>query len=662
MRLSPQARGARRRLAGATLLVILLSTGAPSGAAASAPATTENPQAWQTEIWQTEMEKVAEPSATGCFTARYPTLVWQETVCAPAPATPMEPRVPGPESGVFGPTPLTVGASDHFVAESPTGSIHRAAGTFDKADGVASVRSPIVFGGPDVTNAYTLQLNTNHFATSLCNPESENCQGWQQFIFANDGTSGLLFVEYWLINYADDSSTPCPDTWSTHLLAGGSISCFKDTLATPVAANTPIKDMTKFSLTGDISGDEVEVTFTPDLGLTLYRHIGAKILDVGSDWKQAEFNVFGYGNATEATFNPGASARVRTRIDYGGTAKPICATTGFTAESNNLFLDTIPAPAPPTIPDPPGLPGPALIFYERSGSGILSAECSKAVTVGDTHQATFAGLLYDFQASGDFVEAQVGTAFEVQSRKVSGAPTWPNTSLNRSAAVRMGSTTVAVCDGTRLFVDGAPAAMPPGGSVTLPSGVRIQRAGNVHYVRDASGNSMRVELRGAYIDLHVGLGRWPTTVRGLLGNPNNDPTRLEARDGAQFVVPSSFNAQFFNFLYNRFGPSWRVPSSSSLLGACNAVQPGNPTAPFFARDLPSGLRQSAELGCRQAGVAQAWLDSCTLDVAVLGTTSAAAVYVGRMPPIVDGNRPPPGCSPAGCRESRHPPMQPGEND
>ncbi|MEN3615963.1 VWD domain-containing protein [Plantactinospora sp. ZYX-F-223] len=638
-------------MANVTLLVILLSTAAPTGAAAGAPATTENLQAWQTK-----MEQVAEPSATGCFTARYPRLVWRETACVAAPATPMEPRIPGP-------TPLSVGSYDHLVAESPTGSISRAEGTFEQVTGVASVRSPIELGGPDVINAYTLQLNTNYFTTPLCNPDSDSCQGWQQFIFANDGTSGLLFIEYWLLNYASDDTTPCPATWSTHSTLGG-ISCYKDTPAKSIPVNTLIKDMSKFALTGDISKADAEVTFTPDAGITLHEQKGPKILDVGSDWKQAEFNVFGYGNGTQATFNSGASTRVRTRIDYGGTVEPNCVTAGFTAESNNLFLGDLATnpPAPPKVGPPPATAGPALIFYEKSGSGILTAECSRAVTVGDTHQATFAGLLYDFQASGDFVEAQVGPAFEVQSRKVSGAPSWPNTSVNRSAAVRMGNTTVAVCEGTRLIVDGAPAALPPGGSVTLPSGVRIQRAGNIHYVRDASGNGMRVELRGAYIDLHVGLGRWPTTVRGLLGNPNNDPTRLEARDGAQFVVPSSFNTQFFNFLYNRFGPSWRVPATSSLLAPCNTVTPGNPTAPFFARDLPWELRQSAELGCRQAGVAQAWLDTCTLDVAVLGTTSAAAVYVGRGAPIVDGNRTPPDCAPAGCRESRHPFAQPAESD
>ncbi|MFK3983752.1 hypothetical protein ACI2K4_25640 [Micromonospora sp. NPDC050397] len=617
-----------------TLLVILLTTGAPTGAAASAPP----PTAEDLQVWQTKMEKVPEPSAMGCFTARYPAVTWREIACAAAPDTPMEPRTTEP-------TPLVVGGGEHLVAESPTGSIYRAAGTFEEVMDVEAVRSQIEAGGPDVANAYTLQLNTNFFDTSLCNPNSPGCQGWQQFIFANDGTSGLLFIEYWLRDYAAfGDPTPCPDTWSTSTSFGGGVSCYKDTPATPVAANTSIKLMEKFALTGDITGAETKVTFTPDNGFTLYQHSGAKILDVGTDWKQAEFNVFGYGNGAEATFNEDASIRVRTRIDYGGTAAPLCATAGFTAESNNLFQIGFTGAPPPTAP------GPALVFQQKGGMGLASVNCDEALTVGDTHQVTFAGLLYDFQASGDFVEAQVGTDFEVQSRKVSGAPTWPNTSLNRSAGVRMGSTTVAVCDGSRLFVNGASAVMPPGGSVTLPSGVRIQRAGNIHHVRDASGNSMRVELRGPYIDLHVGLGRWPTTVRGLLGNPGNDPRRLEARDGTQFVVPSTFNAQFFNFLYGRFGPSWRVPASSSLLAPCSQVAPGNPTAPFFARDLPSGLRLSAESRCRQAGVQQAWLESCTLDVAVLGTALAAAVYVGRVAPVVDGNRPPAGCSPAGgCR-------------
>ena len=41
--------------------------------------------------------------------------------------------------------------------------------------------------------------------------------------------------------------------------------------------------------------------------------------------------------------------------------------------------------------------------------------------------------------------------------------------------------------------------------------------------------------------------------------------------------------------------------------------------------------------CLQAGVQKAWLDACTLDVAVLGAKATAA-YVNERPPVLDGNK------------------------
>src|SRR6516164_10160727 len=68
-----------------------------------------------------------------------------------------------------------------------------------------------------------------------------------------------------------------------------------------------------------------------------------------------------------------------------------------------------------------------------------------ATTIGDTHLRTFNGLFYDFQAAGDFTLAEAGRDFSVQTRQVSGAPTWPNATVNKAVAARFGSTKVAVC-------------------------------------------------------------------------------------------------------------------------------------------------------------------------------------------------------------------------
>src|SRR6185295_2324073 len=116
-------------------------------------------------------------------------------------------------------------------------------------------------------------------------------------------------------------------------------------------------------------------------------------------------------------FNPGAQVDTRTEIFYGGNAAPNCLATGTTGETNNLsFGPTAPAAT---------APGPAVIFRQSTAGGAAT-NCAAASTIGDTHLRTFNNLFYDFQAAGDFTLAEVAPGFDVQTRQVSGAPTWPD--------------------------------------------------------------------------------------------------------------------------------------------------------------------------------------------------------------------------------------------
>lgn len=530
---------------------------------------------------------------------------------------------------------LMAGGDFGVVARTPAGPVHQATGSFDNGtvNNVTSVTSPVPANTPPETkDAYTLQLNTNEFTTPLCE-DKPLCRGWLQFVFANNGTSGELYIKYWLRSYG----ASCPAGWLPKLID----SCYKKSSVTPTP-NMPLvtSRMSSYKLTGSVSGPEDVAVFTH--GPMVYVVAAARELVIGSQWQDAEFNVYGYDDESIAVFNDNAEFNTRTEIMYGGAAKPRCISTGFSNEANNLSFI-----APPPLPTGTN---PAVVFRQRKlPAGVPGAHtpCASAVAIGDTHEVTFAGLAYDFQASGDFVEAQVGSTFEVQTRKVSVAPTWPNTSVNQSVGTRMGTTQVAVCDGTRLVVDGRPTDLPPGGSLSLPTGVDIKRAANVYTVADQAGNSIRVTSNTTYTDLEVSLGTWPTRVRGLLGNPDDSPTLLEARDGTRFRTPISFGD-----LYT-FGNSWRVASTASLLRPCTQVATGNPTAPFFANNLNYSLRIQSENTCRQAGVLKPiWLEACTLDVAVLGSR-AAAVYIDRQPDVIDGNPPRrPPCSPAGCSGDR----------
>jgi hypothetical protein len=386
-------------------------------------------------------------------------------------------------------------------------------------------------------------------------------------------------------------------------------------------------------------------------GANVYTTSGDNLVAASTAWKIAEFNIFGAGGDSSgkggtASFNAGASADARIEIIYGGTTKPNCLAQGFTAEMNNLSF----GPNAPTASPP----GPALIFTESSAGGSPSF-CAAATSVGDTHLATFHGLLYDFQASGDFVLAEVDPDFVVQTRQVSGAPTWPNATVNKAVATRMGKTEVTVClapaepepipvSGNKiaslghapaqLNIDGNPTDLGDGKSLSLPDGVDVVRRGNVYMITGQSGDSVRAEVNATWINVSVGLGRWPVKVRGLIANANGNVNQIKTRDGT--VLTNPFPCED---LYHRYADSWRIASGKSLLSVCGnrGIEVGIPKKPFYANDLDPKVYEHTRAVCTAAGVkAGPLLDACILDVAVIGDDTAAKVFVGMPDPIAVG--------------------------
>src|SRR5258708_28347692 len=134
---------------------------------------------------------------------------------------------------------------------------------------------------------------------------------------------------------------------------------------------------------------------------------------------------------------------------------------------------------------------PSIVFTETNNNPT-PISCSNADSIGDTHLKTFSGLYYDFQASGDFLLASAGPDFVVQARQASGAPTWPNASLNKGIATQMGKTRVALyVEPARLVIDGRTAVLADGRDSLLPTGVQISRRGNTYVISSEDGNNVR---------------------------------------------------------------------------------------------------------------------------------------------------------------------------
>jgi len=576
--------------AAVSLAAILTSVGA-----AAQTRTNRQPTLQQRETWRKAIVRTRRPKK-GCFVARYPETSWREVPCVSPPNRPYPPRE--------GLRPQTVGNGIDFSAEVTTNT-SQAEGSFDSVMGLTSET------GNGMADSFSLQLNTNFFATATCNssPNPANCQGWQQFIFSN---TGFVFIQYWLLHYGG----PCPVGWTT-----SGQSCWRDAAGGALVPAQTILALGQMKLDGAVAGvngptDSVTLSIGPDV----YSAPGDNCFpDLSNGWRQSEFNVFGDCCSSEATFNAGSTIVVRTAVNSGTPAlAPTCQLEGYTGETNNLDLMDTPAMQPDVT-------WPSIIFTQSNVGSPVLPSCASANSIGDTHLHTFRALLYDFQAAGDFVLLKDGADFEVQARQASGAPTWPNASVNKAVAIRMGKVRAAVyIEPTKLLVDGHAFNVADGQALPLGDGVQVRRSGNTYDITSEHGNSVRAVLNSAWINVTVGLGHPLTQGRGLLVNQGGNVPALLMSNGKALSVPVSFTD-----LYHPYADGWRVQPDESLFSERTDLKPGIPGRPFYAVDLNPRERARALAICQAARIrVPALLEACVLDTAVLRDEAAAKGFVG----------------------------------
>ena len=324
--------------------------------------------------------------------------------------------------------PEAVGANTDESAQV-SGLISSATGTFQDVSPGITEAGQIDDTGSQVTNAFSLQLNSQDYTnTNVCGDSTEpgNCQAWQQFVYRESTpTTGLIYMEYWLLNYTT-IAIDCPPSWTfakaTSTTTGG---CYMDSsyAVVPVLTASQLADV---ALTGSATSVDDEVTFALASGTATSVTNTDSVLDLATYWNTTEWNAFGDAGAGEANFGANTSLEpVTTLTDNGGSAAPICAGTGTTAETNNLNLAN--------TPELGGESSPTMAFQETNGTGVTeglpcatasgttpsgssvcaiyasdNTPCVAAYSMDRALYSNYAGPLYQVKRASDGTTANIG--------------------------------------------------------------------------------------------------------------------------------------------------------------------------------------------------------------------------------------------------------------
>jgi hypothetical protein len=271
-------------------------------------------------------------SAEGCSHVSYPNFSWESVECKVVPPRVQPVRVNSP-----GEAPGSVGNGNDYIAQAQ-GLISYAAGEF-QITGVTSETGVSVNGGGGILgpNEYMVQINTNNDRTTSACAGHSGCTVWQQFMYATDydgnNTQSAVFIQYWLFKW----NAVCPSGWWPSDNASHE-DCYRNSSHVEVP-HLPVTELGNIAFTASATPGGNDVLMLVDGSDAYVVTANDNVLDIGSVWYQAEFNVVGDTNRAQADFNNGSSINVILQLADGSNSAPSCvrgiATTG---ETNNLSL------------------------------------------------------------------------------------------------------------------------------------------------------------------------------------------------------------------------------------------------------------------------------------------------------------------------------------
>lgn len=252
---------------------------------------------------------------------------------------------------------------------------------------------------------------------------------------------------------------------------------------------------------------------------------------------------------------------------------------------------------------------------------------------GDVHVISHDGLMFDFQAGGEFVlvRATEGAPFEVQARQ---EPLSDNHSLSYNTAI---ATTV---DGKKVgfytqmpslvYVGGEAQSLAEGASMPVGdnlAGTLARGVGNVYTLTYPGGEVLEVLDLFSHLDVAVKLpAARAGKIEGVLGNGNGDRADDIAAVGGSIPQPVGFDALYRG--PDSFAAAWRVVPGSELFD----YLPGTSVETFRGLMYTSMPESEPPADPPHAAVAQdacaacqpGLVDACMLDVGFTGDLSFVA--------------------------------------
>lgn len=205
---------------------------------------------------------------------------------------------------------------------------------------------------------------------------------------------------------------------------------------------------------------------------------------------------------------------------------------------------------------------------------LTIAATGAGYSAGDVHIHTFDGLLYDFQATGEFVLARStspGNSFQIQMQAVEYVNT-RGTSVAAKYAAQLGddviSFTATSGGGLALAANGvADTALMAGEKEVFAGGTLTAISATSYKLSWNTGETLSVtsvnEGAQSYLNANVGIsaGDGPGSVQGLMGTDSGQANDFALPDGTVLQQPLPSGE-----LLGAFAAAWRVTAGTSILG------------------------------------------------------------------------------------------------